>query len=140
MHDRTTMPYYTVIKSVRWKMGIRNTFINCTVIKPLVKRLIGLLVAHTQAGARLADRIHTFLAYVHIQENNFKITYFISARTVSVPRVHATKQTFNQSQYTTPKSIYPVVRDERVQIIKQMATDFLCTHKLNQVDFSYPPL
>jgi hypothetical protein len=47
--------------------------------------------------ASLAGQVRPFLTYLLIQLNGLRITYFASTHTTIVSRVHATKQTLNQS-------------------------------------------
>jgi hypothetical protein len=62
-------------------------------------RLIGLLHPHNKSHASLAGQV-LFLAYIEIQVNGLRITYFASTNASIVPRVQTTKQTPSHSQRT----------------------------------------
>jgi hypothetical protein len=62
--------------------------------------LIGLLRLHTQSHASLAGQVRPFLAYVQMQVNSLRMTYFAFNHVATVPHVQVTKQTLSQSQRT----------------------------------------
>jgi hypothetical protein len=60
--------------------------------------LIGLLRPHIQSHASLVGQVRLFLAYVQMQVNDIRMTYFASTHAAIISRVQATKQTLSQSQ------------------------------------------
>jgi hypothetical protein len=62
-------------------------------VTPNTKCLIGLLRPHSQSHASLAGQVRPYLAYIQMQVDGLKTTYFASTHAVIVPRVQKSQRT-----------------------------------------------